>query len=426
MMTPPHRLDSDSARALDQTLRETPSRAVDIAEGGLALLYMANEASQAPENLRLRSAAGFISVNQARRAADLLSPIAQRGFLSGETTDQAALPALGPRASAGLLTYPLIAGGRRYGVLLVGTPSVLPSQREQELANLAFSTSLQCDYPHLLEEWESGQKTLAAAPEDVDSEEILRLSEKLFEQDIKLLRHGEKLGEIEKVKSDFIEKMSRELRTPLNSIIESIVSVLAGEFENLSENARLALRRALDEGSVYQRTLENILDLWRIKQNELQIEYQSLNVGEVIEEAIFSVQETLGTKPVSIEKILTEPLPRIKTDLAKLNQILFLILDNAAKFTQEGAIRIAAELRGDRLVCRIQDTGIGICADDQPYLFDEFFQVDPEASGRYRGAGLGLTLVRELTLLLGGQCHVASEAGRGTTATIEIPVLVEG
>ena len=319
-----------------------------------------------------------------------------------------------------------MAGGRRYGVLLVGTPSVPSSQCEQSLANLAFSIALQCDYPYLLEEWENGQKTLAAAPDATDSEEILRLSEKLFEQDIELLRHGEQLGEIEKVKSDFIEKMSRELRTPLNSIIESIVSVLAGEFENLSESARLALRRALDEGSVYQRTLENILDLWRIKQNELRIEYQSLNIGEVIEEAIFSVQETLGTKPVSIDKTLTEPLPRIKTDLAKLNQILFLLLDNAAKFTQKGSIRIGAELRGDRLVCRIQDTGIGICADDQAYLFDEFFQVDPEASGRFRGAGLGLTLVQELTRLLDGQCRVTSETGRGTVATLEIPVQVEG
>ena len=425
MTFPSHRLDSDSARALDQTLRDAPSRAVDIAEGGLALLFIANPGSQPPASLRLRSAAGFTSVNQARQAADRLSATAQRAFLSGETTDHSAIPVLGPRGSAGLLTYPLIVGGRRYGVLLVGTPSPLSSQREQELAHFAFSISIQCDYPHLLEEWESGQKTLAAAPDDADSEKILRLSEKLFEQDIELLRHGEKLGEIEKVKSDFIEKMSRELRTPLNSIIESIVSVLAGEFENLSEPARLALRRALDEGSVYQRTLENILDLWRIKQNELQIEVHSLNVGEVIEEAIFSVQETLGTKPVSIEKCPTEPLPRSQTDLAKLYQILFLLLDNAAKFTQKGSIRIGAELSSDRLVCRIQDTGIGICADDQPYLFDEFFQVDPEASGRYRGAGLGLTLVRELALLLGGQCSLNSEAGRGTTATIEIPVQVE-
>jgi signal transduction histidine kinase len=333
---------------------------------------------------------------------------------------------LGPRAAAGLLLYPLLAGGRRHGVLIVGSPSAVPDEEEQTLADLTYSLALQCDYPHLLAEWEATQKSLAVESDETNAEQVLRLSERLFEQDIELLRHGEQLGEIEKVKSDFIEKMSRELRTPLNSIIESIVSVLAGEFENLSEGARHALRRALDEGSVYQRTLENILDLWRIKQNELRVEFQSLNVGEVIEEAIFSVQETLGSKPVSIDKSLAEPLPRIKTDLAKLNQILFLLLDNAAKFTPQGRIRIGAELQGDRLICRIEDTGIGICADDQPYLFDEFFQVDPGASGRFRGAGLGLTLVRELTELLCGQCQVSSEPGRGTTATVEIPIQLEG
>ncbi|MCH2184296.1 HAMP domain-containing histidine kinase [Myxococcota bacterium] len=426
MTNPPQGAACDSAQALDQTLREAPSRALELAGGGLALLFIAHPTSTATARLRVRSAAGFISVNHARQAAERLSSPVHQCFLSGESTDQPPMPELGPRASAGLLLYPLNAGGRRYGVLIVGTPTVIPRASEDALANLAFSLAVQCDYPQLLTQWENSQKTLAAAPDERSSEEILRLSEKLFEQDIELLRHGEKLGEIEKVKSDFIEKMSRELRTPLNSIIESIVSVLAGEFESLSESARHALRRALDEGSVYQRTLENILDLWRIKQNELLVEHHSLNIGEVIEEAIFSVQETVGSKPVSIEKSLPEPLPRIKTDLAKLNQILFLLLDNAAKFTPRGSIRIVAELSPNRLICRIEDTGIGICADDQPYLFDEFFQVDPEACGRFRGAGLGLALVRELSSLLGGECQIESETGRGTIATVNIPVQIEG
>ena len=91
---------------------------------------------------------------------------------------------------------------------------------------------------------------------ELSSDEILKLSEALFAQDIELLRNNEKLGKIEKLKNDFIEKMSRELRTPLNSIIEAIIQVLAGENEALSSSAQESLRHALDEGTAFLRTLQ--------------------------------------------------------------------------------------------------------------------------------------------------------------------------
>ena len=220
--------------------------------------------------------------------------------------------------------------------------------------------------------------------------------------------------------------MSRELRTPLNSIIEAIISVLAGENEQLSEAAKQSLRGALGEGTAFLRTLQNILDLWRLKQGELPVECQEVNIREVVEEAIFSVQDTLGDKDVCIEKLIQEPLPKVRTDLAKVNHILFMLLDNAAKFTDRGSIEIAAEVGDGRLQCRIRDTGIGICADDRQYIFDEFFQVDDAHSGRYRGAGLGLTLVKELLTLLEGELSVSSEVGVGTEVSFSVPVQVVG
>jgi signal transduction histidine kinase len=166
--------------------------------------------------------------------------------------------------------------------------------------------------------------------------------------------------------------------------------------------------------------------LWRIKQGELPIESQEVNFREVVEEAIFSVQDTLGDKPVTIERRYHEPLPKVRTDLAKVNQILFLLLDNAAKFTREGRIEIEAGVSGGRLTCHVRDTGIGICSDDRQYLFDEFFQVDDAASTRYRGAGLGLTLVRDLLGLLEGSIELTSEVGAGTCVTFHVPVVVIG
>ena len=106
--------------------------------------------------------------------------------------------------------------------------------------------------------------------------------------------------------------------------------------------------------------------------------------------------------------------------------MLFLLLDNAAKFTLKGEIEIEAEVDGDRLRCSISDSGIGICADDLEFIYDEFFQVDETRSSVYRGAGLGLTLVRDLLALLDGEIQLTSEVGRGTRMTFEVPVQTIG
>ncbi|MEE9606221.1 MAG: HAMP domain-containing sensor histidine kinase, partial [Myxococcota bacterium] len=261
---------------------------------------------------------------------------------------------------------------------------------------------------------------------DAQTEEVLKLSEALFAQDIELLRNNEKLNKIERLKNDFIEKMSLELRTPLNSIIEAIIAVLAGENEALSDGAKSNLRDALDEGTCFQRTLQNILDLWRIKQSELPVEIQDVNFRETIEEAIFSVQDSIDGKSLVVEAKLEEPFPKIRTDLTKISQVLFLLLDNAVKFTPRGRIEISARVADGRVICEIKDTGIGICPDDQQLIFDEFFQVDDSQSRKYDGAGLGLTLVRDLVKLLEGEMSISSDAGRGTTVTFQLPVQTVG
>jgi signal transduction histidine kinase len=129
---------------------------------------------------------------------------------------------------------------------------------------------------------------------------------------------------------------------------------------------------------------------------------------------------------VVIERQLEEPFPKIRTDLAKLHQILYLLLDNAAKFTPKGRIGIHARVAGGELCCEIRDTGIGIAPDDREAVFDEFYQVDDATSTRYRGAGLGLALVRDLVTLLDGSLQLDSEIGEGTTVTVTFPVHVVG
>jgi signal transduction histidine kinase len=412
---------------LAAALRSAAARASELAGQGFALVFAHLPGTPKSGALPpLRAAAGFEAPPAALAAADAVGAAVRDAMSADEERNVPAPSSLGPRGGGGLWIAPLGFEGRVYGALLVGAPAPLEPAVRQSLQLLARSVAIRLDHAQLatrVTELEA-QAASRERTEEEKSDEILKLSEALFAQDIELLRNNEKLGKIEKLKNDFIEKMSRELRTPLNAIIEAIISVLAGENEHLSDAAKAGLRQALNDGTSFLRTLQNILDLWRIKQGELPVELQEVNFREVVEEAIFSVQDALEGKELEIRKEIHEPLPKIRTDLAKVNQILFLLLDNAVKFTPKGQVDIRAGVEGEQLVCEIRDTGIGICPDDQHVIFDEFYQVDDTASTKHRGSGLGLALVRDLLILLDGEIELASEVGQGSQFTFRIPVQV--
>ena len=412
-------------------LRTSASRIAERAGGGLALIFVAAPENGSPENTtRLRAAAGFPVAETAKDAAQALMATVREVITMGTEQQLGALPSLEERSKGGLLIVPMNLENQCHGALAVGAPDSIQAELREFIEQEASKLGLLLDHSRVCEELEAAKKELGGLRDtDVtpdNSHEVLELSEALFAQDIELLRNNEKLGKIEKLKNDFIEKMSRELRTPLNSIIESIISVLTGENETLSDSSKVSLRAALDDGTEFLRTLQNILDLWKIKQRELPVEIQEVNFREVVDEAIFSVQDRISEKPVTVEQRFSEPFPKIRTDLAKVNQILFLLLENAVKFTARGQITITAKLEDDQLRCEIRDTGIGICPDDQPHIFEEFFQVDELSSRAYAGAGLGLALVRDLVVLMDGDVAVKSDAGRGTSVTFQLPVQIVG
>ncbi len=405
---------------LAATLRRTAAEAAHEAGGGVALIYTC--APEAPDSARLRAAGGFQDPATAREAARGVEPQMRATIAAGSDRQIEAVESLGARAAGGVLIYPLVNEGRIHGALAVGWPKIPESAQRKAIAAMAPFLALRVAYDALSEQIETLRAGMGENRDEEGGDDLLKLSEALFAQDIELLRTNEKLTKVEKLKNDFIEKMSRELRTPLNAIIEAIISVLTGESDALSETGRTALRSALDDGTTFLRTLQNILDLWRIRQGELPLEIQDVNFQELVDEAIYSVQDIIGDNQVSVSYSLSEPFAKLRTDLTKLNQVMLLLLDNAAKFTPRGRINISARVEHGRLVCEIEDTGIGICHDDQQYVFDEFFQVDELASRSYRGAGLGLSLVRDLVLMMDGEISLSSEVGVGTTVRFQIPV----
>jgi len=415
----------EQCEKLSSTLRGATARAAELVGGGCALIISSMPGDNTREaRLQLRASAGFEDELAAERATAALSAATNESLSGADTMRIPADASLGERGSGGATVHPLSCDGRVNGALIVGYRDSPSQAIFQQISQLAGSASIHLDHALISAELVELRKKMCESMDSGDdqTDEMLKLSEALFAQDIELLRSNEKLGKIEKLKNDFIEKMSRELRTPLNSIIESIIGVLAGENESISESAKASLRGALDEGTAFQRTLENILDLWRIKQGELPIEIQEVSFPEMVEETIFSVQDTVANKPVAINREIDPSMPVFKADLAKVNQILFLLLDNAAKFIEKGEITIRGRMNESTLACEVLDTGIGICSDDQEFIFDEFYQVDEGLAAKYRGAGLGLTLVRDLLVLLDGEVELESEAGRGTRLRIRIPV----
>jgi signal transduction histidine kinase len=388
------------------------ARHLAAAVDGFALVYQLNAKNEEPDGW-----AGFTCAKDAAAAGTTLESFrretsaSERPLRCEAPTEPARVWA---RATGGIYGFPLRHDGQARGIAIVGCPGPWPRMRSAEFESTLRQITLVLDH-HAV--------SSGARERSEPSDEFLKLSEQLLAQDIELIKQDEKLEQIERLKTDLVEKMSHELSTPLQRISERVISVLATQHDNLADTARQSLREALDEAQLLTRTLQNILDLWRLKQRAIRPEIQDVNLAEVIDEAIFNVRDRLR-KGVTLQKKVPPQLPKVRTDLQKLNQILFQVLDNAVKFTLKGKIELELSVEDGQLLCVVTDTGIGIGADDRDQVFEEFFQVDNAADSKFRGSGLGLTLTKAMVELLGGAISLTSEIGQGTRFAFTLPVVV--
>jgi signal transduction histidine kinase len=378
---------------------------------GFALVYRVGTSDDEPDGW-----AGFTCAKDAQAASRHLAEFRHETERSeGAIVTQApeSPPRIWARAAGGLFGFGLRHDGELRGVALIGCPGPWPRMRKAEVDSILGQLGLVLDHYATRERDPEG--------EEEPTDELLRMSEQLFAQDIELIKKNERIDQVEQLHDDLIDKTSKELRVPVRSILERIISVLSTEHENLGEASRLALREALDDGNCVLRTLQVLGDLWRVKQDDVRIAAEDVNLHEVVEEAIFNVRDRLRPD-VELVRRLPDSLPKVRTDVARLSQILFLILDNAVKFTHRGRVELELALEEGQLLVDVIDTGVGISAEDREQIFEEFFQVDTSREGRYSGAGLGLTLARALVERMGGAISVSSEIGRGSRFGFTLPV----
>lgn len=222
-------------------------------------------------------------------------------------------------------------------------------------------------------------------------------------------------------KSQFLANMSHELRTPLNAIIGYAEMLVDDAEEADNQDMVDDLRKIETAGRHLLQLIGNILDLSKIEAGKMPLYLEEVDVGEVIE----SVSRTLSTVAQRRSNTLAVDVsgaPRMRTDVTKLRQIVFNLVSNAIKFTDNGSIAISAAHDGEVLRIVVEDSGIGMSDDQLHRLFQDFTQADESTTRKYGGTGLGLSLSRRLAEMLGGDIYVKSAPGDGSVFTIELPM----
>ncbi len=230
------------------------------------------------------------------------------------------------------------------------------------------------------------------------------------------------MREIDKLKSQFLANMSHELRTPLNSIIGFSRVILKGIDGPVTDLQKQDLSAIYNSGQHLLGLINDILDLSKIEAGKMELTFDEVNIEKLIKSVLSSVIGLIKDKPVRIEEEIEENLPVVKADSMRVRQILINLFSNAAKFTDEGTIKVVAKQEKNFVRISVVDSGPGISEEDQKKLFQAFSQVDASATRATGGTGLGLSICQELVTMHGGDINVRSAVGEGSTFHFTLPL----
>ncbi len=247
------------------------------------------------------------------------------------------------------------------------------------------------------------------------------------------------LREANRLKDEFLATLSHELRTPLTAITGWVD--LLGESEEVARDADLADGINAIAASAHSLTqlITDLLDLSRIQRGVLRLEREPFEVNQAVMNAVRTVRQAATARRHEVALELAPQLPYTIADAHRIQQVLWNLLTNAIKFTpQGGRVTVRTRLEAEKvrgvegedeahgarwIVIEIEDTGEGIDAEFLPFIWDRFRQADSSATRRHGGLGIGLALVKELVEAHGGTVEAYSDAGKGTTFAVRLPVI---
>ncbi len=240
-----------------------------------------------------------------------------------------------------------------------------------------------------------------------------------------LKRQAAELESSNKMKDEFLGIVSHELRTPLNVILGYVRLLQEGMLGDLIAEQSRAVNTVAKHSQDLLEMIEAIVEATQIQAGAIRMEYQPVDLASVFDVLRSRYDMLPHGEAVTLSWFCAPDLPQLETDQAKLMRILQNLINNAIKFTDHGYISVSASclLEQSMVEFRIEDTGIGIPRESQPFVFEMFRQSDSSKTREYGGIGLGLYIVNQLATLIGATVVVNSEPGRGSTFTVTVPLI---
>jgi signal transduction histidine kinase len=233
------------------------------------------------------------------------------------------------------------------------------------------------------------------------------------------LRQNRQIEEASRNKSQFLRRMSHDLRSPMNAIIGYTRLLRRRLADRVNEREARNLANIETSSGNLLNLINDILDLSRVEAGRIEVNERPVDLRTLIEECADSL-ESIVREGVVLRRDLAD-VGLLHSDPDRLRQVIMNLIGNATKFTEEGTITLSLHRHDNKVVeLSIADTGIGIPADDLPHIFDEFRQVERQGGEQSEGTGLGLAIAKKTVDLLGGELSATSEIGVGTTFTVRL------
>jgi signal transduction histidine kinase len=274
---------------------------------------------------------------------------------------------------------------------------------------------------------------------------------RVAERSAELERLYSEVARANTAKSEFLANVSHELRTPLNAIVGFVELLKDGVYGDLTPRQVPPVDRIAASASHLRHLVDQVLDIAKIAAGRLEVHRETIVLRTFVLNIAGELESLISERGLSLSIAVGASLPRLRTDPTHLRQILVNLIGNAVKYTPSGGIALRARVvtppghsfaswrnskddstlsarapdpRRSWIALHVADTGIGISADDQARIFDEFEQVNagPRGDSMNRGTGLGLAISRRLAQLLDGDLRVESQLGKGSTFTLWLPV----